>query len=1344
MRLKILLFFLLTSTFLNAQVVCEYPEGVNTSLVITEARMRYNNAYLEITNMGDEPVQLGEFKLGSMPPWSRANRIYDLCDASQWFVDTQDYMFLPNRTLQPDSSFVITAAFEFGPKFYKQHMGRLGGSERPKQIGLYEIADKLLHRQESINGVVYPGDSVTTAENDPETLYPRGNYALVLNGPQATALYLEHHYTDGDSAVIDQIGGVFDNNGRNTSNQDYDVAGVAGGLASAVLVRKFTVTNGNIDFAAGRGVNIDDSEWLPIEIPEGYDNWRDVWWITGNHGNYILDENTLESDGTMDVDFAGKTITVPWGTRRLDDIMRHMKKKPGVAWNYHLNTNVEDSLYRSAQTGDKLIVYVVGNELQIDSFDVVVNEPTADDNIVIPIDHRRDEPGPVTFNTQDGILGWPRVTRNESGIDTITGSGYGLTYDMRVDTLLKYLEKPASASWELVWVDGQERPDLKDGDVLKVTSQSGKVKEYFIQLETYEPSQNAYLASITWPDIPETYKGIMGWEGDTIPNFSTGSFKYRLEVPYDVTGIPALIAKPQHPNAKVIVHRATSLDGTVEDATTVFEVIAEADTVKQIYSVELVKEKFPGDVEPLFLDPFISEFDNSVPNGNKYLEIYNPGNQPIDLRNYMFGMRNNGDPTSPITSFSNTGYNNWRSRYTTYIPGLRHVDEQTWEVTPRILLPDVNVNPWLKGGDVFIMAAVARGPANGYYEEDFVPFKDYDVQFLNETLPGYTNPWGEYVRTASSGGSPIPPNGNRKNSIFVYKVLNDSVKLGLKPNTDPNDFELIDYWGMGEQAYWVIGGVAIPRNQTRHAFIRKPHIIKGNPNLFPEEGSSFGTNPDNCEWTWTRQDDDYGHIPYPERRQAPLANLGAHYMIAPTYYKSTVKSRVYKVSPGYGMDEEIRGIKTGETVADFMGNLIKEDEGQSLMVKAMADGSELAMDALLSLNDTLIVMSADSINKTYYRLDVNELGLSSNALLTSTMFDIEIQSDPKSAVDGQNENAGVGTISGMEYGTTLDFIVNNVNVPAGATMTMIDGDGAYVSFKTLNFDTSYVQVTVNPDIYFEVVAEDGVTTIVYQLQPETSQNDAFVLSDLYTVVQKDNLVSNIPGGTSVDAFMSNVTASLGASLMIYDKMGYPRTDGTIKQDDKLKVTSANGEKSRIYHFSLLSNDPIERIYLAYVLSSIYGIDQVDYVISGATAQTTLDDFYSKIIPATGATAVVVDKDGNEKTSGDLDDGDMLKVSSMDGGIVVMYDLNLILTDITDNPLQQFDVYPNPSEGELNIRGLNPGNRVQLVNVLGVVVRDVTIQSSTVSFNLKDQPRGMYIIAISDNDKMLGLFKAVIQ
>jgi len=122
-------------------------------------------------------------------------------------------------------------------------------------------------------------------------------------------------------------------------------------------MRKASITKGSLDFNSERGISMEDSKWMVIQYPDGYDAWRDLWWTVGNHGSYIFDENTLEPlTDAISVDYADKKITVPWGTLRLDDIMRHMKKKPGIAWNYHLNPLREDSLYRSARNGDQLTI----------------------------------------------------------------------------------------------------------------------------------------------------------------------------------------------------------------------------------------------------------------------------------------------------------------------------------------------------------------------------------------------------------------------------------------------------------------------------------------------------------------------------------------------------------------------------------------------------------------------------------------------------------------------------------------------------------------------------------------------------------------------------------------------------------------------------------------------------------------------------------------------------------------------------------------------------------------------------------------------------------------------------
>jgi len=1325
MRLKLLLLTLLISGGIFAQDTIR-------SLVISEARMsgQWEN-YIELTNMGNNAVNLKDFKLGTIRPWDVAilNVFTD-----PWVSENGQYtrnIMLPDFVLEPGKSFVVTTAYDFAAEQYAKKVPGFEGGEMPLQkTQMYSIADLLIHVQEPKGDAT---DSISRNEFGNNVSWMFENW----NGREC--MYIEQHLSDIDSVVIDQVSGVFDNAGQNFASGQYNVAGVTGATGNSILVRKFKVKQGNLDFANARGVGADDSEWIPWQWPAGWGNNRDAQWTVGNHGDYKLDENTLESD-IADVDFAGKIITVPWGIRRGDGIMRVMKKKPGIAWIYNLNPNYEDSLSFAAHTGDKLSILVCGDEGYRDSFNIVVAEPTADVKIVVPVSNLDWAGSPNQWwrdDNQEGLLGWPRVTEHASGPDTITGTWYGIPYATPVDTLLERLEKPTNAKWEIVPANGVPSPDVKYGDKLKVTAQNGSVKEYFIVVQPLQPDHNANLLSITWPDIPDEYRGLFGWVGDTVPGFNSTAYNYRITVPKDVDGIPALVAKTDNLNATIKVNRATSLNGTTAERTISFEVTAEDDSVKNIYNVELVKEKDPANVQPYYADPFLSEFVFWDQWSNSFAEIANPGNQPLDVSNYMLACQWSTNPSDVITS--RMGTDEWLDRYDKYVPGYKWVNEAQWAVTPGILEQDLNVNAIVLPGDVFAFGGIQvdNQTAPSWMPDYVWPVPaQLDVQFHmvpnnsnKRNFPnGYSNPWNEAI---SGDGTPIRKWMN--SSWYMFKILNDSIKLGLKPANDPNDFLLIETWSMASTTEWVIGGK--PAGMITN-WIRKPNIYKGNTGF--ETAGSFGSDPETSEWTYTDQ-------PYWQARNAgwPLEilnvgnDIGQHFMYEPTHYKSTVSSTVFKVSDGYSMNEEIKGMTTGTTVATFLDGITKANEKQSLTVKR--GDEDVAMAEALMPNDQLVVLSADSVNTTKYVLSVTPDGLSPNAVITSTRYLVTIEKDPKSA---GNEDAGIGNVTGFDYGTALRTVLANITVPPGASLTVINGGGAYVPLETLNFDTLIVQVTVNDNIYLDVVAENGVTEIVYQLLPSVSDNDAFITSDVYTVSQKDLLIQYVPGGTSVSAFMSNIVPSAGSTVKLVNKMGQERLDGGVADDDKVVVTSKNHLITKTYYISKLATDAVpQSLYLAYILSNEYDVDQVVYKVSGVDGSETISAFLSKVTSAAGATAVVVDKDGNVKNTGDVNGGDMVQVTSADGKMKVYYTFGP-LTSASTIQSTNIELYPNPTNGVINVSGVKAGYRIQVYNSVGAAIREINVQSSIERISLSNQPAGMYMIVVSDNNKMLGRYKAL--
>ena len=1312
MKLKLVLFsFLCSCGILSAQ------DTIKT-LLITEARMdRGDHTYCEITNMGTDTVNLKDFEFGTIRPW-----------ADPWTPEVDHSFMLPDHKLAPGKSYVIAIISDWNAEQYYKEVAKFEYSPHGYTLfkpEMTKLADLQIHRPESPTGD--PTDSITMP------------YHWIMddvwNGRECW--YLRHHFfkpdsaSVPDSATIDQVGGVFDVNGRNSDAGAYDVAGVTGATANCVLVRKFAVKEGNVVF--DRGTDITDSEWLPIPFLGGqWEPDRAVFWTVGNHGDYRLNESTFTSP-TIDFDWTYSIINVPFGTRRDDSIMNQFVRTPGIAWHYDYAESHDDSAYVSARTGDILTVWACGNSLDLRRFQIQQVPPSADANIVVPLREQDYGAGDVWVNSFIPFI----VTDGEPGMDTIKN----VFYATRVDSLLKYLEKAPNADWEIVFWDGNQRADVQMGDILRVTSESGAVKDYYIHTFRYRNSQNAYLGSITWPDIPEYYKGIFGWIGDTIPNFGRAMYDYKITVPFDVNGIPALLAKNEDVNAHLVVDRARNLTGTTADKTVTFTSTAEDDSTELVYKVQMEKEKNPTDVQPWFAEPMISEFIFWEQWSNGFVEIVNPGNQTLDLSNYMFFGQWNTNPASAIASYAASDSATWLNRYVKYIPGYKWVTYDQWSVYPATVIQDLNVNPVVLPGDVFVMSGIwTKGTSNSSGSNNPWPNGvnwpgqvQADVIF-NNVSPA-TNTWNEPVNETCarqwSGAD-----------FYVFKIVNDSIKLGLKPAIDPNDFVLIETFGNADGSGWDPCGKSIDMITT---CIRKPQYFLPKPGF----SESFANTADSSEWiTMDRPYFDARNVPWPADILRVVQDLGSHFMNEVTVYKSTVGSTVYKVSPGYSMHEQIKGMTTGTTVDDFLANLILADTAQTLIVKSASTGNVLAGSAVLTNGDTLIVHSGEftqwvvinekdtvvtKTNTSKYILEVTADGLSDNAVLTSTAYTIAI-------------NGSTGTVTGMPYGTLMEEVVENVTVPQFATMTVVDANDEWVQLKKLNFDTVYVDVQVTDQYYLEVLAEDGVTKILYQIVPTATSSDAFVTSDVFMVNQGLALIDLIPGGTTVQGFLSNLVPVTGATLKVVDKYGLERSLGGIYKDDRLIVTAEDGVTVKVYYLQMLPNYEGEAVdYLAYVTSSVYAVDQYNLSIAhtSITKATTVTSFLANLVPSTGATIKVVDATDIENT-GTVNTGDLLKVTAANGVTTAYYSIVVSTISVDELGSISINIYPNPTSGKITVSGLEPGNRIRIYNILGAGLRDIITTQSEEIISLEGQPEGVYFVVVSNDDSIIGRYKLVIK
>jgi len=445
------------------------------------------------------------------------------------------------------------------------------------------------------------------------------------------------------------------------------------------------------------------------------------------------------------------------------------------------------------------------------------------------------------------------------------------------------------------------------------------------------------------------------------------------------------------------------------------------------------------------------------------------------------------------------------------------------------------------------------------------------------------------------------------------------------------------------------------------------------------------------------------------------------------FYKSIVYSKMYKVSEGNGLNETIKGVTMGTTVAEFYANITKADELQTLKVIAAASGTELTEADVLSTGDTLLVLSADKSHTSKYILEVTAVGLSSISLLTSSIYTI-------------NVTGSTGTITGFPYYTLIKTVLEGVVIPSGATLTIVDQNDAYMPLVKLNYDTVYINTLATPNVYFEVISENGANKVLYRLIPTSHPSDAYVTSDFYNIDQYISLISFIPQGTSVSGLLSHVTPALGANMKVIDIGDVVRPSGIIDREDRLVVTSEDGTSTRAYYF----RRPIYWVepYLVYVLSDDYLINQVSRSINGVSPGTGIAVFKSKLYPSFGATMKVIDAQGNESTLATIVSGDQLMVTSADSLQTATYSI-AIKTGVDPVEIAStISMFPNPTIGRVVVQGLAKGNRLRVLNATGIVLHDVMAGSSTQTVSLDAQPTGIYLFEVSAGTQPIKIHKIV--
>ena len=1092
---------------------------VNDSLIISEVKMNtaYGEGwgYIELANMGSTDIDLSEWWLQATW-WNGDHRPIPLTPPN---IDKYN----PSGIVKPGETFIV---------------GVPGGSNQLDPYG------KLVYPTGFYNKYAYTffDDYLPLRDDNAEG-------ERLINHDRIALMYRGDIDGDGlkDSVMIDKFWyepTEVDDFQVDVHMNQYPIAGLISDnpRVDHAWMRKYQFKHGNTNFIESSGTNLTDSEWMPI--PKNDDEFAHPYTTMGVH---MGQENLSISSNTIDIDLVNKKLKVPYGIRR-DSVFGEFDL--GLNHSFEIQWGL-DTTQVFVQTNDTLIFYVYGTTgMKVHRFACTVDAPSDDWNGVRPLNTKN----------ANGVYSERYTVSRGLNPDTIGN----VPFSLRMDTLMDYLALDNGATYSFIWVDGVARPDLKYGDKLVVTSKSGKQKEYKICVNDYFPDHNAALSTIIFPGLelfenPETYVYT-----DTLLSFKSNAYFYQVMLPEGTEISPAIFAVPQNNRANVTIKRAKNLTGTEADRTAIINVAAEDDTTLLEYKIMFTVQR---ETPPLQGTPFFCDFGKNWGFGaSANTQIFNPSDESVNLGDYM------------ICQLRNLDYLDW---WNTVLVN----DTNKWTLRPGYkVMKDVEGNPYfeidgyqnsfeLGSKEVYSIANPAAYPMTfegAAAQAILVPKVDYVALNSWKNLSNETMTRGGLVHVGDVYGTDKTlyyghdVAGSKSGHMYaILKITNDSVRNGSKRMNDMNDYEMVDvvngpdYLGVP----WNVRG-SILLADTVYAdstidgtvdnnmnFYRLPSVYKGNP--IPH--ASFGDEGRMGEWVMYGLGKDGLWSDKNSTRNMAKERFENHTMITAVNIPY-ISSPTYLISKGISDNETIYGVAANTSVDAFVSNIVKPDVAMQLKFTS-SQGVELVGNDNILEGATLITTSADGLTSITYKLHVGSLD--ANVLLSSTTY--AVTADVATAK---------GKITGIPFGSTIKEVLENIVKPDLATLAITDGGDMIIPTTRYSNDTNMIIAKVRVDVlasegvYFEVVAQNGVSKCLYSLEfaPESVP---FAISDVYDVDQ-DGKYINYVGMTTVAKFLSNVVASPGATLKVLNKMGQERELGWMSYDHRLLVTSADGTKTVLY------------------------------------------------------------------------------------------------------------------------------------------------------------------------------------
>ncbi|NOQ25142.1 MAG: T9SS type A sorting domain-containing protein [Bacteroidales bacterium] len=304
-----------------------------------------------------------------------------------------------------------------------------------------------------------------------------------------------------------------------------------------------------------------------------------------------------------------------------------------------------------------------------------------------------------------------------------------------------------------------------------------------------------------------------------------------------------------------------------------------------------------------------------------------------------------------------------------------------------------------------------------------------------------------------------------------------------------------------------------------HTLIRKTGRTYGNDDW----ASSTGTTNGNSEWIVMSQD--------------YFNNLGAYRVIntdatlsALTYNETSItnfSSIVYTYNQELDFDASLPTVAAIANDATYATININQVQNLTGTVAERTATVTVTADDLSTIDYTIIFTLGTELN--------------SDATVTSTEYIVENVAE---------------TITGIPYGTTLDEFKSNLTPATAASFNVFETDGITEASEII---TGYKLI---------VTAEDA-TTKIYTITVIDANTEATITSMEYTINHASLTISDIPTGTSLEIFESNITPATGATIETYKTDGITITTD-LATDYKLIVTAEDGTTTKTYTITILT------------------------------------------------------------------------------------------------------------------------------------------------------------------------------